>query len=293
MKKVGFIGLGLMGGPMAVNIARRGFPLIVYNRSTSKTVPLEELGAAVASSPRQVAEASDVVVTMLSDANAVEQVVFPEDGLVSGAQPGMVFIDMSTIAPEESRRIATRLAEHQIKMLDAPVMGSTGPAADGTLGIMVGGDEAIFETHRDVLSAMGTGLYYMGPQGSGAQMKLSINLLAAAQLASLCEALVMAVKGGLDLPLAGEIVASSGIASNLISRKVNNIVNRDYQPAFPLKHMQKDLGLMASTANAIGVPIPVTALIHQLFTAAKESGHADDDAIALYYLLAEMAGLEI
>lgn len=293
MKKVGFIGLGLMGGPMAANIARRGFSLTVYNRSASKTNPLKELGATVAASPRQVAEASDVIVTMLSDANAVEQIVFAADGLLAGAQPGMVLIDMSTVAPEDSRRIAARLAEHQVKLLDAPVMGSTGPATDGTLGILVGGDETVFQAQRDVLSSMGKDIFYMGPQGNGAQMKLSINLLAAAQLASLCEALALAVKGGLDLSVAGQIISSSGIASNMISRKVSNIVNRDYQPAFPLKLMQKDLGLMTGTANTIGASIPVTALIHQLFTAAKETGHADDDSIALYYLFAEMAGLEV
>jgi 3-hydroxyisobutyrate dehydrogenase-like beta-hydroxyacid dehydrogenase len=198
---------------------------------------------------------------------------------------------MSTIAPEETRHFAARANASGVHLLDAPVMGSTGPAAAGTLGIMVGGDEQLFNEHRDVLSAMGKDLYYMGPQGSGAQMKLSMNLLVAAQLASLSEALVMAAKAGLNLSLAGQIIASSGVASNLISRKVNNIVQGDYTPAFSLRNMHKDLGLMVRTAEKLGVPIPTTSIIHQLYTAAKEQGYADQDSSALYCLLAELSGV--
>lgn len=284
--------MGLMGAPMAANVARAGFSLTVYNRSAEKAAPLVELGARLAATPRIVAEASDVMITMLSDASAVEQVVFGAEGLLSGARPGMLLIEMSTVSPAQSRQIASRLAEHGINMLDAPVIGSTGPAAAGTLGIMVGGDQAVFEEHRDLLQAMGKDLYYMGSQGSGAQMKLSMNLLVAAQLASLCEALVMAGKAGLDLALAGQIIASSGIASNLISRKVTNIVNNDFTPAFSLKHMHKDLGLMTQTADALGVALPVTSLIHQLYTAAKEKEHGEEDSVALFYLLAEMSGFK-
>jgi len=293
MKRVGFIGLGLMGGPMAANIARAGYPLTVYNRTASKTEPLRELGARVAASPKEAAEYSDVVVTMLSEGRAVEQVVFAQDGLLAGARAGLVIIDMSTIAPDETRSIAARLSPHQVKMLDAPVMGSTGPAAAGTLGIMVGGEEEVFQAQRDLLGVMGKDLYYLGSQGSGAQMKLSMNLLVAAQLASLCEAMVMASKAGLDLAQAGQIIASSGIASNLISRKVANIVKQDYTPAFALKHIHKDLGLIVRTAESVGAAIPVTSLIHQLYTAAREQGHGEEDSAALFYLLAEMAGLKL
>ncbi len=292
MKKIGFIGLGLMGGPMAANFARAGYPLTVYNRSPEKCEPLRVLGARVAASPAEVAQASEVVITMLSDARAVESVIFGTDGVLAGAQAGMVLIDMSTISPDESRRIAARLADHGIAMLDAPVMGSTGPAAAGQLGIMVGGDEQVFLANRDVLSVMGKDLYYMGPHGSGAQMKLSMNLMVAAQLASLCEALVMAAKAGLDLKLAGRIISDSGIASNLIIRKVNAINNADYAPAFHLKHLLKDLGLIIRTGEAVGAPLPVTSVIHQLYISAKEQGHGDEDSIALFTLMTEMAGLK-
>jgi 3-hydroxyisobutyrate dehydrogenase-like beta-hydroxyacid dehydrogenase len=293
MKTVGFIGLGLMGAPMATNIARAGFPLKVYNRTASKANAVASFGARVVASPKEAAIDSDVVVTMLSDQTAVEKVVFGEEGLLVGASPGQVWIDMSTISPQESRQNATRVAAQRIKMLDAPVMGSTGPAAAGTLIIMVGGDQEVFDSQRDLLGAMGKDLFYMGPQGSGASMKLSMNLMVAAELAALSEAMLMAAKSGLDLAQVGEIIAASNIASNLITRKVPNIVNQDYKPAFPLKHMHKDLGLIVSAADAVGATIPATSLIHQLFSAAKERGHAEEDASALYRLYAELAGLEV
>jgi 3-hydroxyisobutyrate dehydrogenase-like beta-hydroxyacid dehydrogenase len=269
MERVGFIGLGLMGAPMAANVVRAGYLLTVYNRTLSKCDPLQNLGARVAASPREVAEASDVVITMLSNAAAVEQTVFGQDGV-----------------------IAARLAAQGVGMLDAPVIGSTGPAQDGTLGIMVGGDKKVFEAHEDLLEVMGKDLYFMGSQGSGAQMKLSMNLLVAGQLASLCEALLMAAKAGLDMNVAGQIITTSNLASNLLVRKVPAILQKNFQPGFPLKHLQKDLGLIVRTAESVGAPIYATSAIHQLYLAAKEKGYSEKDASSLYQFLAEMAGLK-
>ncbi|MFV2045088.1 MAG: NAD(P)-dependent oxidoreductase, partial [Anaerolineales bacterium] len=155
MQKVGFIGLGLMGGPMAENIARAGFPLTVFNRSVQKTELLKQLGATIAASSKEVAENSEVVVTMLSDAAAVRAVVEGDQGLAAGAGEGKVLIDMSTVSRDQSRDIAAYLKERRVRMLDAPVSGSTGPAKDGTLGIMVGGEREVFEAQRPVLEAMG------------------------------------------------------------------------------------------------------------------------------------------
>jgi 3-hydroxyisobutyrate dehydrogenase-like beta-hydroxyacid dehydrogenase len=227
---------------------------------------------------------------MLSDAAAVEAVLHGESGVLAGARQGMVLIDMSTVAPDQSRRIASDLETRGLIMFDAPVMGSTGPAKEGTLGILVGGDKTVLEAHRDLLSTMGN-IFYMGPQGSGTTIKLSLNLLVAAQIASLSEAMVLAAKGGLDLAQVGQVIASSGMVSNLIERKLGNIVGNDYQPAFPLKHMHKDLGLMVHTAATLGVALPATGVVHQLYTAARERGHAEEDSAAVYRLLAEMAGL--
>jgi 3-hydroxyisobutyrate dehydrogenase-like beta-hydroxyacid dehydrogenase len=291
VKKVGFIGLGLMGLPMATNVGKAGYPLWVYNRTPGKADPLLALGAQEASSPKEVAQKSQVVITMLSEARAVEEILFEDQGVLEGAHEGLTLIDMSTIAPDESRNHATRLNARGIKMLDAPVIGSTGPAKDGTLGIMVGGEREVFEAQRDVLGVMGSDLYYMGPQGSGAQMKLSMNLIVAGQMASLCEAMVMAAKAGLDLEVAGQIITTSNLASNLLIRKIPSIIKQNFQPAFPLKHMQKDLGLMVRTAESSQVAIFATSAIHQLYTAAKEKGYSEDDFSALYKFLAEMAGI--
>ncbi len=291
MKKVGFIGLGLMGGPMAANVARAGFPLTVYNRTPGKAAPLQELGATVAGSPREVALSSEVIITMLSDAGAVAGTLHGEDGVLAGAQPGMVLIDMSTIAPEQSCHIADEIAAYGLKMLDAPVFGSTGPAKEGTLTIVVGGDRDVFEAQRDVLSAMGKALHYLGPQGSGTLIKLCFNLLVAAEAVALAEAMALAAKGGLDLAQVGAIISDSPIASNLIQRKIKNIVEGNFQPAFPLKHMHKDLGLMIQTAARLDVSLPSTGLAHQLFSAARGRGYAELDFAAVYKLLAEMSGL--
>lgn len=291
MKIVGFIGLGLMGGPMAANIARAGYPLTVWNRTAAKAEPLRELGAQVAGSPRGVAENSEVVITMLADAAAVEAVMLGEDGVVAGIREGTVVIDMSTIAPDQSLIHAAEFAAFGVKMLDAPVSGSTGPAQEGTLGILVGGDKAVFDAHRDLLAVMGEEIFYLGPQGSGTTAKLCINLMVAAQVASLSEALAFARRGGLDLNQMRQVITLSGINSALIEAKTGKMVEGVFQPAFPLKHMHKDLGLMVRTAEDLGVSIPATSVVHQLYTAAGARGHGEEDFAAIYRLLAEMAGL--
>lgn len=291
MARVGFIGLGLMGAPMAANVARGGHSLTVYNRTAAKAQALVELGAQVVSSPRAVAEASEVVITMLTDGDGVRAVLDGPEGLLAGGHPGKVLIDMSTISPKQAIDLAGHLAAHGWELLEAPVFGSTGPAKDGTLGIMVGGSRQLFERYRTLLGCMGKHLYYMGPQGAGATTKLAFNLLVGAQVASLAECMALAAKGGIDLQTMGEIVLASGVVSNLLQRKVGNITAQDYMPAFPLKHMNKDLGLMIETGHALGVALPVTAAAHQMFSAAQACGYGDQDAIAIYCLLAELSGL--
>lgn len=293
MQKVGFIGLGLMGGPMAENVARAGYPLTVFNRSPEKVDPVLQQGAHLAESPSAVAQNSEVVITMLSDASAVRAVLDGKNGVIAGAREGLVLIDMSTVSPGESRSNAEFLATHGIQMLDAPVYGSTGPAKEGTLGIMVGGDEALFEAQKPLLSTMGKNIFYMGEQGSGAAVKLCFNLMVAGQVISLAEAMTLARKAGLDLKQVGDVVISSGINSNLIERKVANLVANDYSPAFPLKHMHKDLGLMVNTSIDLDASLPTTALTHQLYTAARASGFAEEDFAAIYKVLAGMSAVKI
>jgi 3-hydroxyisobutyrate dehydrogenase-like beta-hydroxyacid dehydrogenase len=177
-------------------------------------------------------------------------------------------------------------------MLDAPVFGSTGPAKEGTLGILVGGEEAEFEGQRDVLSTMGKHLYYFGAQGSGALAKLCFNLMVAAQVVSLAEAMSLARKGGLELRQLAEALLVGPVSSALIEAKTAKIVKGDFSPAFPLKHMHKDLGLIVRTADALGAAVPASAAVHQLYTAARMRGHAEEDFSAVYKLLTELAGLE-
>ena len=291
MQRVGFIGLGLMGAPMAANIARAGYPLTVYNRTPAKAEPLLALGARQVSTPREVAQSSQTIVTMLADASAVEAVLSGPDGMLAGGQAGTVLIDMSTVAPEQSRRIGSGVAAQGWLMLDAPVFGSTGPAKDGCLGILVGGDEEVFEAQRALLEKMGKHLFYFGPQGSGATAKLCFNLMVASQVAGLAEAMSLAAKGGLDLEQVGRAILASPVASVLVQRKIGNMVGNDFPAAFPLKHMHKDLGLMVGTAHALGAALPVTASIHQLFSAARARGYGEEDFAAVFRMLAEMAGL--
>ena len=288
MKKVGFIGLGLMGAPMAANVARAGYPLTVYNRTRSKAEAHKALGAQVVDTPAEVAAQADVVITMLADAAAVQQVLFGQAGLLEGGSPTV--IDMSTIAPDQSQAIAARLAQAGAKMMDAPVTGSTGPAEKGTLGILVGGEQELLAENRDLLETMGT-VHYFGPQGSGTLVKMSFNLMVGAQIVSLAEAMLLSAKGGIDLKHLGDVIADSGIASNLIRRKIPRIVAGEFDPAFPLKHMQKDLGLMVRTSDTLGAPVPATGINHQLYTAARESGLAESEFAAIYQLLAKMAGM--
>ena len=292
MKRVGFVGLGLMGGPMAANVARAGYSLTVFNRSSSKAAPLVAVGATLASTPREVAANSDIVICMLADAAAVRAVLEGEDGLLAGGQGGMTLIDMSTVAPEDSRATAAEIATHGWTMLDAPVFGSTGPAKEGKLGILVGGEREVFDATRDLLATMGTYIVHLGPQGSGALAKLCFNLMVAAQVGSLAEAMTLAVKGGLTPEAIGQILKASPVLSNLISRKIDTIVSGDFAPAFPLKHMHKDLGLMVGTAREMGARIPVTEANFDVFAQAKAAGFGELDAVAVYRHLASMAGMD-
>ena len=291
-RRAGFIGLGLMGEPMAANVLRAGYPLTVFNRSAAKAEALRAAGAAVAGSPREVGEAAQIVITMLSDAAAVEGVLVGPEGLLQARGPaGRTLIDMSTVSPAQTRRLAALAAEHGWSMLDAPVFGSTGPAREGTLGILVGGARAVFQDRRALLSTMGRHLYYFGPNGSGATAKLCFNLMVAAQVASLAEACALAARGGLDLGMLAEAILASPVASALVERKTSGMVAGDYAPAFPLKHMHKDLGLMIDTAHALGAALPLTAGVHQVFTAAVARGMGEQEFSAVHRLLREWAGL--
>jgi len=293
MKQVAFIGLGLMGKPMARNILKAGYPLTVQNRTRDKTRELEKAGAQVASSPGEAARSADVVITMVSDPPAVREVVLGPQGVVHGARRGAVLIDMSTISPADSRSLADEMGKFGISLLDAPVSGSVQGATDGTLAIMVGGDRSIFTESEPLFRTMGDKIFYTGPQGSGSTMKMVINLVGAAALMSLGESLVLGTKAGLDPKQIIQVLEAGAMRSALISLKGPRILRRDFSAQFPLKLMHKDLGLILATAAREGVSLPVTALIKELYQVACSRNQGDLDYSAIITILEELNGVTV
>jgi len=293
MHKVGFIGLGLMGSRMAPHIINAGYPLTVYNRTASKADALKELGAVVASSPVEAAKSSDVVITMMTDAKGVEAVLFGENGVVNGQHDGLVVIDMSTIAPDQSISIAERLSEYGIPLLDSPVGGSIDSAEAGKLAIMVGGDEDLFNIYHDLLSTMSQTVVHVGGQGSGTAIKLARNLAVAAHAESLAETLALAAKCGVDIDKAIEVITGNpSLTSGVVTRMIGQIEADDFAPRFALQNLRKDLDLIIHTANAMDVSVPTAAAMNQVYNSAVAQGYGEEDFTFVYHFLRRMSGLE-
>ena len=293
MKTIGFIGLGLMGKPMAKNLLKAGFKLTVHSRSPGPVEELASLGAAAAHSPRGVAEASEVVITMVPDAPEVEQVVTGPEGILAGARPGLIHIDMSTISPLATRRLAEVEQRVGVTLLDAPVSGGTVGAEGGTLSIMVGGDEATFERCRDVLAAMGTRLNYMGPVGAGQSTKACNQIMTGGIYAVMAEALVLAQKSGLDPAKVVEVLAGGAARCWALEVRAPKILKRDLMPGFKAAMQYKDLNIVGEAARAEGVPMPVTAVVRELYAAMVADGHGHFDNSAVVTVLEKMAGVEV
>jgi 2-hydroxy-3-oxopropionate reductase len=280
-KKVGFIGLGMMGTPMSKNLLKAGFDLTVWNRTASKMKEIVDLGATAGGSPKEVAQKSEVTITMLSGPASVEQVVLGKDGVLQGLKPGSVVIDMSTISPEVSRLIAAEVAKAGSKMLDAPVGGSVGVAAGAALTIQVGGDRQVFESQRDVLAAMGKNILYIGENGMACYMKLLGNAIIGTNMAVLGEALSLGSKAGIPVATMVEVLRNSGAASRVLETRSTNILDGDYKPQFFLKLMFKDMGLVLDTAAANSVPMPISGLVRQIYALAMADGRGDEDYCAV------------
>lgn len=293
MKSVGFMGLGLMGKPMAQNILKAGYPLTVYNRTRDKTRELEQAGAKVAATPRDAARGADVIITMVSDPPAVREVVLGPEGVVQGARRGALLIDMSTISPADTCSLAAELEKSGIALLDAPVSGSVQGASDGTLAIMVGGERALFTESEPLLRTMGDKIFYTGPQGSGSAMKMVVNLVGAAALIALGECLVLGAKSGLDPKQIIQVLEASAMRSALISLKGPRMLRRDFSPQFPLKLMHKDLGLILATAAREGISLPVTALIKEFYQVACSRNQGDLDYSAILTILEQLNGVTV
>jgi 3-hydroxyisobutyrate dehydrogenase len=272
--KVGFIGLGLMGEPMAKNILKRGFPLTVYNRTSSKVRSLQKLGAEVASSPKELAEKVDVVVTMVTAGKDVEEVLFSKDGIVKGAKKGLVVIDMSTIGKIYALAIAQKLKKYGIEFIDAPVTGSTPKAITGDLTIFIGGSKKAYEKVKDVLGAMGTNLQYMGESGMGQAIKLINNQLVASTTVALAEAMILADALKLPRKKAAEVLKTVPVVSPYLHMKIDNFVKNKYPLLFSASNMKKDVTL--AQVELKKKRLPMLSIVEKLYEGLiKKFGNED------------------
>lgn len=241
--KIGFIGLGLMGNPMAKNILKNGFDLTVYNRTPTKTKELQKLGAKVAVSPKELAKQSDVIITMVTAGQDVEKVLFGKNGVIHDAKKGLIIIDMGTIGPTYAKKIANKLAKYGIDYLDAPVTGSTPGAINGTLTIFVGGKKDIFEKVKPLLLSMGKTLHYMGPNGMGQAIKMINNYLLAIQFEGISESMMLADSMGLTRQKTADVLKTTPASSPMMNLKMPNLVNNNYPLLFSIANLSKDLSL--------------------------------------------------
>jgi 3-hydroxyisobutyrate dehydrogenase-like beta-hydroxyacid dehydrogenase len=289
MKRVAFLGTGIMGSRMAANVARAGFDLTVWNRTASKAEAVAEAtGARLASTPAEAANGADATITMVVDSPEVEAVLFGENGASEAMAAGALAIDMSTIAPSATREVAERLRERGIGFLDAPVSGSSPRAEDGTLTIMVGGAGEDFERARPLLDSMGELIVHVGPQGHGSLVKLLNNTLAAINAAALAEALTVARRADVDLDALVRVTAASSGNSTMLALKAKPMIEHDFEPLFRLDHMLKDVRHCLATAAELGAKAPVGEAAKGLYEAASSNGLGDDDFAAVVQAVEEV-----
>jgi 3-hydroxyisobutyrate dehydrogenase len=289
ISRVGVIGLGIMGRPMARNLLKTGFDVVVYSRTASSVDAVRDAGATAASSAADVAAQTDMVITMLPDSRDVEAVATGAGGLFEAAKPGLLIADMSTISPETTRSLAAEAARRGCDWLDAPVSGGEAGAVAGTLTIMVGGDAGAFERARPVFAGMGSRITHIGPSGHGQTAKLCNQILAAVNLLASCEALVLGAKAGLDLNKLHEALTGGAANSWAFQHLGRKILDRDFAPAFKVRLQQKDLRLVAETARELGVPIFAAELVEQLLRALEAQGAGEQGTQQLVTVLERLA----
>jgi 2-hydroxy-3-oxopropionate reductase len=287
---IGFIGLGIMGRPMARNLLKAGYSLVVHSRSRGPVDEIVKAGATAAASARDVAAQCDVLITMLPNSPDVEQVALGPAGIIEGARRGLIFADMSTISPIVSQKIGKALEAKGVAMLDAPVSGGEKGAIDGALSIMVGGDKSVFERVLPIFQAMGKTITLLGPLGFGGFTKLANQIIVAVNLTALAEALTLGKKAGLDRDLLLTALAGGLAGSKCLEQKRPNYVTDTYNPGFKVDLHYKDLGLIMESARALGVPLPATALVQELFSTLRVKGGGGLDHSGIITLLEDLAG---
>ncbi|MBI4203352.1 MAG: NAD(P)-dependent oxidoreductase [Chloroflexi bacterium] len=289
---IGFIGLGIMGMSMARNLMKAGFPVVAWNRTPAKAQALAAEGAAAAGSPREVAQACPIIITMVTDSPDVEAVALGPGGVIEGIQPDAVHIDMSTISPTTTRKIAARLKEKGAHMLDAPVSGGSWGAQSGTLSIMVGGDEPVFPRCLPVFQGMGQSIVYVGGNGMGQVTKLVNQILVVGTMNAVAEALVFAAKSGADLEKTIDAVKGGAAGSWQLQNLGPRAVKGDFAPGFMVDLQQKDLRIILGVAEEMDLPLPATALVHQLYASLQAAGLGQEGTQALVKAHERLAGVE-
>jgi 3-hydroxyisobutyrate dehydrogenase-like beta-hydroxyacid dehydrogenase len=281
MERIAYLGLGVMGSGMASNLLKAGHEVTVWNRTKEKCQPLVEQGAKQADTPAQAVIDADIIMYCLSHEAAVEQVVFGEDGILDGISEGQLAIDMSTVYPETSVEENHNYVQNGVDFLDAPVFGSRNEAAAGRLWIVVGGKREVFDRAEPVFAALSESVHYMGETGKGATMKLVGNLIAACQIEALGESLLLASKAGLDLPLVVDVIGRTDFQSPLLKSAGAQLLQRDFDTHFALKHMYKDTNLILCLAEELRSPAPALAAVREMMKAALNQGWGNENVTAL------------
>jgi len=280
-KRIGLIGLGLMGRPMGMNLLKAGYALTVWNRTPSRADELVAAGAKLAQSPQEVAAACDFLLTIVSDPPAIDEVLWGPRGVMQALQAGSIYVDSSTISPALARKIAADCAARGARFLDAPVTGGDWGARKGELVFMIGGDAETLKEAEPILSVMGKKLFYLGPHGAGQIIKLAMNMILALQVDALAEALALTTRAGIPGEKLVEVLQSSMARSGVLDVKAPNLLKGQYVPSFPLRLMHKDLGLALDLANQLGVGLPATAAAREIYSSVKGAAKEDLDYSAV------------
>jgi 3-hydroxyisobutyrate dehydrogenase len=289
--RIGFVGLGIMGAPMAHNLSEAGYPLALFNRTRSRAEALAGESAVVVNTPADAAKESEIVITIVSDSPDVEEVILGPNGVIEGISPGSIVVDMSTISPAVERNICSELEKKSATLVDAPVSGGDVGAQNGTLAIMAGGDRKAFDRVVPVFEAMGKTITYCGPVGNGQLTKLCNQILVALNLTAVSEAIAFARKNGLDPSVMIQAVAGGAAGSWQLSNLGPKIVDRDFAPGFMIDLMQKDLRLVLEAADRAGNALSGTSLVHQLLNTAQSAGYGSEGTQALAKVVGILSNL--
>ncbi|KYZ77945.1 2-hydroxy-3-oxopropionate reductase [Anaerosporomusa subterranea] len=293
MSTIGFIGLGIMGKPMSKNLLKAGYKLLVMDKNQSAVAEVVAAGASAAATAKEVAEQCDVIITMLPNSPHVKEVVLGENGIIDGAKPGTVVIDMSSIAPLVSREVADKLRVKGVEMLDAPVSGGEPKAIEGTLSVMVGGKQEVFEKCYPIMKAMAGSVVLTGDVGAGNVTKLANQVIVALNIAAMSEALVLAAKAGVEPELVYQAIRGGLAGSTVLDAKAPLVMDRKFNPGFRINLHIKDLQNVLDTSHEVGVSLPLTAAVMEIMQALKVDGMGDNDHGALIRYYEKMAQIEV